>query len=195
MPISPFTYLDQPSVVTRNQPPALPTFIDGSLVHQGDLNALAVNLDYLYAYTLGGYTTTKPLTMLRQTTPQVIATATPTIINWDTADKNTDGAWSAGTPSTVYVQTDGTYRILAQCGYIPSTASKCTIYVLINGTDVVNNAIALQTVNGDLSQVDITTQLAAGASVQIAFQQQTGSNQNATPQYGGQRLTVEWLCP
>ena len=191
---APYTYVDVPTPYTFNAPPALPTFVDGALVHQGDLNALSANLNYLYAYVLGGQTATKPLTILRQTTPQSFTTAVATVVNWDTADKNTDSAWSAGTPGAVYIQTAGIYRIYYQGGHA-STASASTLFILVNGTDIVNNCVANSTWNGNLANVEITTPLAAGASVQAVLLQTTGSTKSSSTTFGGQRFELEWLCP
>lgn len=192
---APFTYLDAPAVTVYNSPPALPTFLDGSLVHQSDLNALSANLRYLTAYVLGGDTTAKPLTLLRQTTGQGFPTGVATVVNWDTADKNTDGAWSASAPNVVYVQTAGFYRITYQGGYPANSSANNQLFILVNGTDIVNNAAATTSWFGNYSNVEITTQLAAGASVQAAFLQTLGTTQTSSTAYGGQRLDIEWLCP
>lgn len=192
---APFTYLDAPATTVLNAPPALPTFLDGGLVHQGDLNALSANLTYLNAYVLGGLTTVKPLTLLRQVTGQNFVTGVATVINWDTADKNTDGAWSfSADPATVYVQTAGFYRITYQGGHA-STASASQLFILVNGTDIVNNGLANTSWNGNLGNVEITYQLASGASLQAALIQTTGSTKTSSTSFGGQRFEVEFLCP
>lgn len=192
---APFTYVDAPAVQLPNSAPVLPTFLDGALVHQGDLNALSANLRFLQAYALGDIPTGKPLTLLRQTTTQSFTTGVATVINWDTADKNTDGAWSAGTPNAVFVQTAGYYRITYQGGYPANTAAANQLFILINGTDIVNNAVAVSSWSGNFSNVEITAPLAAGTSVQAAFLQTTGSTQSSSTAFGGHRLDVEWLCP
>jgi hypothetical protein len=191
----PFSYLDPPSVQILNAPPAIPTFLDGDLVHQGDLNALAANVTYLLGGTGGSDATAKPLTVLRALTPNICTSGAAITCLWDTADSNNDGAWSPSDPTSVYVQTEGYYRINAQFGHSVASYSQCTLFVLVNGTDVVNNSIQTCSWHGNQGQVEVTVPLAKTASIQIAYEQTSGSSRNSSLTFGGCRLEVEWIAP
>jgi hypothetical protein len=191
---TPFEYVDPPEVQDLNNPPEIPTFVDGVLVHQTDLNALGANLRYLVRYMMGGHTDHKPLTVLRAVTPNSFPNNVATVITWDTADQNTDSAWDASDPTTVYVQTAGIYRIYFQCG-TTATFSQVHLYLLVNGVDIINNSVALTECNGNLTNVEITVQLAAGASIQLAYQHASGATRSSATTFGGVRLVVEWIAP
>ncbi len=124
----PFQYLDPPPDPVINQPPPLPSFVDGQLVRQSQLNALSANLRYLQSSVLGGQSGHKPLTVLRAVLATVCPSGAATLIKWDTADQNTDNAWSyAVDPYTVNVQTEGYYRIYFQAGTTAAFSVKTSI--------------------------------------------------------------------
>lgn len=191
----PFQYLDPPSVQVLNQPPPLPTFVDGQVVRQSALNALSVNLRYLKGAVLGGRAGGKPLTVLRAVLPTVCPSGAATLIRWDVADQNTDNAWSlTADPYSVIVQTEGIYRIYFQCGTTASH-SNCKLYLLVNGNDVINNSASVCSWFGNHANVELTVALAKTASVQVAYMQTTGSSRSTTNQFGGARLEVEFVAP
>lgn len=198
--LGPFQQLDPPTISVLNQPPAVPTFVDGQLVHQGDLNALSANVQYLQQYVLGGSqgaAAAKPMTVLRAVTPtlNVFTTGVATLIQWDTADVNNDNAWSAtADPFTIYVQTEGFYRVYVQFGTSATSFSNCTLFLLVNGNDIVNNTVQSCNWHGNQGNLELTVPLAATASIQVAYEQTFGSCHGITTQ-GGCRIEVEWVAP
>lgn len=206
--LGPFQQLDPPTIQVLNQPPAVPTFVDGQLVHQGDLNALSANVQYLQEYVLGGSqggTAAKPMTVLRAVLPNVnLFTATvATLIQWDTADVNNDNAWSAtADPFTIYVQHEGFYRIYFQCGSTATSShwSSCAMFILVNGSDIANNSVQSCGWVGNQGNLELTVPLAATASIQVAYMQSDSTLTSGRPwqvntQFGGCRIEVEWVAP
>ncbi len=198
MSIGPFEWLDPPPIPVINQPPPIPTFIDGVLVHQTDLNALVANIQYLQSYVLGGSqggTDPKPMTVLRALTPNTFTAGAATALTWDTADVNNDGAWSASDPTTVYVQTEGFYRVNFQLSINTSTHSQSQMYILINGTDVANNSVCGTRYFGIQANLEVTVPLAATASIQVAYMFQGSGTRSSFSSIGGCRLEIEWVAP
>ncbi len=60
---------------------------------------------------------------------------------------------------------------------------------------MINNSTALSSFYGNAANVEITVPLAKTASVQVAYQQTTGSSRSTTNTFGGARLEVEFVAP
>lgn len=121
--------------------PAVPTFTDGALVQQYQLNGLAQHINDLYIRNLGAFRTTVPVCTLRLTSTQSIAYNTDArVASWDVADINTDNMWSSANPSYMVVNTAGIYVVFAQI-VTQGTATNLGVRVVVNGFDYINDAV------------------------------------------------------
>lgn len=174
--------------------PAVPTWTDGAVMHQYDLNCLPANQTNLYAYNLGGFRTNKPLAAVRCTT-QTIPNAVDTQVFWDTKDLDYDSMWSPSSTGQLTVNTAGIYRIYLQCSQSGPTAV-IVCYICINGTSTQNNSVGTMAPSTGLTvAATATVGLAAGSVIYGFFYQATGSSQLVLTTSGGTRLTAEWLGP
>lgn len=82
--------------------PTLPTFTAGYVVQPADMNDLA------YACT---FLLTKPICRVHDQAGTQSVTTSATSVSFNTADINTDGMWSSGTPTELIVQTPGFYKV------------------------------------------------------------------------------------
>lgn len=155
--------------------PVVPTFTDGVVVHQADLNALGTNLTNLYNYLNAGFTTQKPCVIVAATSSQSIAASTDTLVTFQAAAVNTNNMWVAGSPTQITIQKAGIYWVFAQTHWpLVSGATLSNALVanlMVNGTTVPTNVVACQTlpmVNagpGSGHQVGCLVNLAAGSTV------------------------------
>lgn len=168
--------------------PAVPTFTDGLLVHQGDLNSLPQNLLNLYSYNLGGFRTTNPACAVRVTAAQSIPNAVETQISWDVADVNNDNMWSAGNPNALQVNTGGVYMIALSLGV--GVLANHSVRILVNGTNsptdgqVTFSAMAIRGI------ASAFVALAAGSVINATLNQATGSTQNLDTSSGSCRMSA-----
>lgn len=122
--------------------PAIPSFTDGNLVQQYQLNALSTHLTALYTHNLGAFRTNVPICTLRLTsTKSTSYNADAQVTVWDTADLNTDSMWSASNPGFMTVNTAGRYIVFSQI-VTQGTATNLGVRVVVNGFDYVNDAVA-----------------------------------------------------
>jgi hypothetical protein len=130
----------------------------------------------------------------------VFTSGAATLITWDTILVDNVNAWDGptlGDPQTITVQKEGFYRINFQCGTTQSYpfSSVASMFILVNGSDVVNNSVNSCTWVGNQGTLEVTVPLAATASIQVAYEQQTGGGLFSTTQFGGCRIEVEWVAP
>ena len=126
--------------------PAIPSFTDGTVVHQADLNALASNLTNLYAYNQGGFFTQRPTCLVKATTGQSIAVTTDVLVNFGSAVINNDNMWTASVANQITIQHAGIYLLFGQAKY-PALAGATLNFglaanLLVNGTAVPTNVVA-----------------------------------------------------
>lgn len=123
--------------------PAIPSFVDGTVVHQTDLNALASNLTNIYSYLLGGFRTQPPIAVIQQNNAQTIASgASGAAFVLDTAVLNTNNMWTPSVPSQITIQTAGTYLVLFHVEWGAAFTGYRFCGVTLNGTTIPTNYLA-----------------------------------------------------
>lgn len=163
--------------------PPIPSFTDGTVVHQADLNALASNLTNLYTYMLGGFRIQPPMAVINQTVAQTFTTGTTAQVNYDTALVNTNSMWVAGTPNQVTIQTAGVYLMMQHVIWNNSFSGYRFCGITLNGTTVPANYLAntpyydTAVVTGASSLCAAVYSLAAGAVLYPIAGQGSGSSQ------------------
>lgn len=159
--------------------PTIPSFVDGTVVHQADLNALAANLTNLYNYNNAGFFTQRPTVLLNTTTGQSIPNATHTTVNFQVAQVNTDNMWVSSVANQITVQHAGIYWVFGQLRWPPSAANLMQTNVLVNGTSIPTNigvTSQLPAVNGSAGghHVAWLANLAVGATLYLDGYQNSG---------------------
>lgn len=127
--------------------PAIPSFTDGTVVHQADLNALAANLTNLYNYNQGAFNTQRPCCLAYQTVSQTVSSSTDTIVNFGAASPNVGGMWVSGASTQITIQIGGIYWVFGQtrCPTITGAtfpANFMVANILANGATVANAVAA-----------------------------------------------------
>lgn len=181
--------------------PAIPTFVNGTVYHASDLNALGSNVTNLYNYTMSGFRTYKPITVVRILKAFTVSTATYTTVQFDTPDINTDGMFDSlivgfGNLYLV-VRTAGVYRLYLQYNQAPGTpiTGNGETHICINGVVVSSNSVAGTEIGGRSTNCQATVGLSAGDHIYAVVWQNTGADQNSSATYGGSYLAAEWLSP
>jgi hypothetical protein len=180
--------------------PVLPSFTDGTLVHQGDLNALAQNLTNLYNHNQGGFRTQRPCVIAQTTTGQTINTGKDTILTFQQALVNTDNMWIPSVTDRITVRTAGIYWIFSQGRWPTFSSGFVSTSTLVNGTSV-TNAVATQLIpcaasgSGPSTQNGVLINLAAGATVYLNGWQNSGADQTMRTDFGGTFLGAIFLTP
>lgn len=175
--------------------PALPTFTDGVVVHQADLNALVTNINVLAANTAGKQQAAqylRPLCLVRLTSSQNISNNTVTLVNWGVADVNSDNMWTGSQPTQMTVQTAGTY-LLGQSNLfgsgLTSSGNTSDARIMVNGTAPSTNTVSAGTTSiyngGWFVQASAVVALAAGATIFFSVTQISGSTATLGTTFGG----------
>lgn len=175
--------------------PTLPTFTDGTVVHQADLNSLVSNINILALNTAGKQQAAqylRPLCLIRLTATQSINNATTTLVNWGVADVNTDSMWTGSTPTQMTAQTAGVYVLsfssLFANGLTTST-NPSEARIMVNGTSPSTNTVACGTYSiyngGWFVGTSATVQLAAGATIFFAVTQSSTATATLGTTFGG----------
>lgn len=188
--------------------PAIPSFVDGQVVHQGDLNALAQNLTNLYAYNQGGFRTQRPCVIAKQNNSQPVNNQTDTLLTFNAAPVNTDNMWVVSAPDRLTIQTAGIYFLFSQVRW-PSLSginqgSVFASNLMVNGTNPLTNTIATQTAlailqttpdnAGPTPQCATVANLSVGAVVYLDVWQNCG-NQVTQANFGSTFLGAVFLTP
>ncbi|MGH7743617.1 MAG: hypothetical protein ACREQ5_02175 [Candidatus Dormibacteria bacterium] len=175
-------------------------------MHQGDLNALASNLTNLYNYGQAGFNSQKPCVIAQQTTGQVIAGTTDTLVNFNAAAINVGTMWVASVPNKITIQVAGVYFVFAQTrwptiGAATFPANWAQANLLANGTSPSTNTVAMAMTpfttggSGSSNQVSTLINLAAGAVLYLdLFGQYTGSATLQT-NFGGTFMGAVFQTP
>lgn len=184
--------------------PTIPSFVDGSVVHQADLNALASNLTNLFNENQGGFRTQRDCVIATRTTVQSINNITDTLASFAQAPVNTNNMWNPSQASQITIQTAGIYWVFGQVRW-PSIASPTQSMgfsgsVLANGTAYAN-AIGTQllppvnTGAGPTCQIGSLVNLAVNATLYLNLWQSTGVAQSTNTDGGGCYLGAIFLTP
>lgn len=180
----------------------MPTFTDGTLVHQASLNSLSTGINNLSSYLLGAVPprTYLPYAALHQSAAQSIPTNADTLLNFDTADVNNDNMWVSSANNQLTVQTAGTYAVFAQASFVGNATSDRYLFILMNGTSTSTNAVAedhqagLNAGDGNLLHCSaFLPSLAAGATLYLSVWQGSGGALNtvagrSTPRFYAWRI-------
>lgn len=183
--------------------PALATFVDGTVVHQGDLNGLVTNINILADNTAGKRQASqylRPKLTLAKSTTQAVNDATIGLVNWTSAGTNTDNMWSASTPNQINIQTAGLFHLNFSCLFqngLTSSGNRSIVWILVNGTALGNiiagNSASIYN-NGWWLSTSTVVQLAAGASVYFAAYQESGATATLDNGLGGCSASATFLA-
>lgn len=121
----------------------MPTFLDGTVVHDATLNLLSAGINNLSTYTLGAVPPRayNPTLRLRRVTAFSVANATNTSVSWDTVDVNNDAMFTLSAPATISIQTAGSYALTVEWGWASSSAGDRVIWGTKNGTSTTANSV------------------------------------------------------
>lgn len=184
--------------------PVIPSFTDGTVVHQADLNALASNLTNLYAYNQAGFFTQRPSVLVSASATQSIAANTDTLLNFGTAVINTDNMWTVSVPNHLTVVHAGIYVIFAQVRWQAISGATLSnglnANLLVNGT-ATSNSVAMTTTammnttgSAGIGQfVGTIANLAVGATVYVDVYQNGGGAVSTLTDRGSSFLGAVFL--
>lgn len=184
--------------------PAIPSFTDGSVVHQADLNALASNLTNLFNENQGGFNTQRPCVIAQQTVAQTVNNATDTLVSFNSANVNTNNMWVAGNPTQLTIQTAGIYWVFSQVRWptigAPALTTVCASNILANGTSTANTIASnlLPFVNsgaGCGTQAGVIANLVANATLYLDVWQSSGAVQTLQTNFGSSFMGAIFLTP
>ena len=183
--------------------PALPTFTDGLVVHQADLNALVSNINVLAANTSGKLQAAqylRPLTTVKTTANQNVTTGTTTLVSWGSASINTDNMWTGSAPTQMTVQTAGVYFLTMFCLFnngLTTSNNSSEARIMVNGTSPSANTVACETSSiyngGWFVAANCVVSLAAGATIYFAVAQASGSTGVLGTGFGGCQASAVFL--
>lgn len=191
---------------------ALPTFADGKLVQQGQLNSVTAGVDTLCQITTGKTASSgvasKPIGYWYRNANQSIASGTDTIVSWTTESYDTDNMWSVGAADHLLIATPGKYVITAQVDWTPNATGYRAQRILLNGTNRNTDVISEYSFPVTGSAVESIFQvetyplaLVAGDVIYLQVRQQSGVALSAIgaadPKtvFGGTWISAEWVAP
>lgn len=165
----------------------MPTFTDGAIVHQGQLNLLAAGITNL-SLLLNGVPPTRayiPAVSVKTTTPHTIPNnADTTVTTWDGSSINNDAMWSSGL-TALTLQTGGVYIAWAQTHFTANAVGIRAVHVMLNGTSIIANSVAVATVNNlnagggnAFTAMSMPMRLAPGATLYLSVYQNSGGGLN-----------------
>lgn len=128
----------------------MPTFTDGTVVHQASLNSLSTGINNLSTYALGAVPPRSyvPTVRLRRVAGFTVTTGTNTPVSWDTIDVNNDNMFTLSAPSTITIQTAGSYALNVEWGWTASTSGDRVIWGTKNGTSTTANSVCTDEQHG-----------------------------------------------
>lgn len=190
---------------------ATTNFVDGVVVHQGDLNNLSTNINTLCQQTTGKTpsqaASSKPITQVDLNTTQSISDTSLTLVSWNVASTSTtDTIWVASNPTLLTIVTPGWYAIEFQVCWSSGRMQNRVIGMMVNGTTPTANSIA-ELNDGFSSITDVTlfkqrvtgyAHLGQGATLYAYVVQTSGGAINLNPNsvsYPGTFMSVRWDAP
>jgi len=125
---------------------ATTNFVDGVVVHQGDLNNLSTNINTLCQQTTGKTpsqtASSKPITQVDLNTTQSIPDSAITLVSWNVASTSiTDTIWVASGPTVLTIVTPGFYTIDFQACWANAAMNNRVLGIMVNGTTPTANSI------------------------------------------------------
>jgi len=183
--------------------PAIPSFTDGTVVHQADLNALASNLTNLYGSNLGGFFTQAPTVLVKQTTAQTVSNTTDTLVDFHSAVINNDNMWIPSVANQLVVQHAGVYWLYAQARWPPISVGGGTTFsnvlaqrILVNGTSLANTVayVTAPILNGEAAtQLGTIVSLAVNATVYLDVWHNAGASITLKTDAGSSFLSATFI--
>jgi hypothetical protein len=188
---------------------ATTNFVDGVVVHQGDLNNLSTNINTLCQQTTGKTpaqaASSKPITQVDLNATQSISDTVITLISWNLASTSiTDTIWVASAPTVLTIVTPGWYSMDLQVCWANGTMNNRVIGMMVNGTTPTANSIA-EVNAGNSTTVTLFkhrctayAHLNQGATVYAYCLQTSGGAINLNPNsvaYPGTFMSVRWDAP
>lgn len=190
---------------------AVTNFVDGNVVHQGDLNNLSTNIDTLCQQTTGKTAaqaaSSKPVTQVDINANQSIPDTTLVLVSWNLASTSiTDTIWVASAPTVLTIITPGWYAIEFQVCWSSGRMQNRVIGMMVNGTVPTANSVA-ELNDGFQSITDVTlfkqrvsayVHLSQGATLYGYVVQTSGGAINIVPNsvsYPGTFMSVRWDAP
>lgn len=175
--------------------PALPSFVDGTVVHQADLNSLVSNINVM-AVAVAGKTQAaqyvRPEAAVHLSVTQNITTATTTLVTYGVADINTDNLWTASVPNQMTVQTAGVYLLTHSAIFsngLTTSGNPSEARIMVNGTTPSTNTVACGTTSvynaGWFVTCTAVAKLAVGATIFFSVSQSSGSTGTIVSGFGG----------
>lgn len=142
----------------------MPTFTDGTVVHQASLNSLSTGINNLGTVVTGAVAPRAyvPMVRLRRVAAQTIANATNTTVQWDTIDVNNDNMFTLVSPTQITIQTAGSYALDVEWGWTSSASQYRVIWGTKNGTSTTANSVCTD------EQLGITGITGRGNTMHIA---------------------------
>jgi hypothetical protein len=182
--------------------PAIPTFTDGLIVTQTNLNGLGTNLKNLYSYLMGGFRTFKPICSVTTTADQSVTTSADGVISWDKDSIDTDNMWVATGKDHMTINTAGLYQLQLQVHWGTDNATNLrAAKILVNGTNPTTNAVAADAVpaftigEGPVNNCSALVALNAGSSIYANRFQDSGATIPVKTVFGGCHMSAEWISP
>lgn len=184
--------------------PAVPNFTDGQLLAAAGLNALGSNATNLWNALNAGFFTQRPMALARQTTGQIVNSATDTLVNFQSAGTNTDNMFVPSQATQLTIQHAGNYLLFGQARYPAIGGSTTSMYamsaILVNGT-ALGNSVCIQplvptaTGNGVTPFTATVQNLAVGATLYLYTSHNTGAAQTLPTDGGASCLGAVFLTP
>lgn len=183
--------------------PTIPSFVDGTVVHQADLNALAQNLTNLYTYNQGGFNTQRPCVVAVQTVSQVLPQGGSALINFQSAQINVGNMWVASQSNQITIQVAGMYCVYGSVTFPAIATAGFNLIgradLLLNGTTPGANSVQttdlVQTSGGiGVSPVAIyLSNVAAGSTFFLAGAQTLAGTQSTRVSHGSSFLAAFYI--
>jgi hypothetical protein len=176
--------------VIEQPTPAIPTFVDGLITHQTDLNSLVANINNLYLTDLGAFRTTNPCCAVRVTGTHSVPNSTEVQIPWDVADINNDAMWSASSPTILTINTAGVYLVQVTLGVVTGSAQQIAARILVNGTFPPTDAQVTSSMLGFKNIASSMVPLEAGSVINATIFHTVGSTVNLDTTKGSCRMSA-----
>lgn len=175
--------------------PALPSFVDGTVVHQADLNSLVSNINVMAVATAGKTQAAqyaRPECAVHLSVTQTITSGTVTLVTYGVADLNTDNMWTASVPNQMTVQTAGVYLLTHSAIFasgLTSSGNTSEARIMVNGTTPSTNTVACGTTSiyngGWFVTCTAIAKLAVNATIFFSVLQSSGSSTTIGSGFGG----------
>jgi hypothetical protein len=185
--------------MTTAVPLALPpAFVQFSRLHQSTLNSYAAHVLALYTQTQGGWRTGKPMCLVQAADVGGCPPNVDTVVQFQTGVQDTDGMYSATSPTQLTVQTTGWYRIVLQIKWDTTAGGRRACKIMVNGYNPGVNSIASDARDLGPQTLDACegfAHLPAFSTIYANIWQSSATTAHLLTTKGGSFMSVEWICP